>query len=113
MIHASFGGIIKSSPLISVKGSASPQKLKMKAYIYKKMYMTLCYFHWHHCPVLHAFLWKAKRARCFHILLFSKTGNVLLRSTPTSALRTSLSRLVRVCFANAKKAECPHTLLFN
>ena len=76
-----------------------------------------------------------------NINFFSKTGNVLLRSTPTSALRTSLqdlpvspirragliqklrsfsciaifqlSRLVRVCFANAKKAECLHTLLFN
>ena len=105
-----------------------------------------------------------------NINFFSKTGNVLLRSTPTSALRTSLqdlpvspirragliqklrilrsfscnvkcdsvvcaedvgrqhscllrsfsciaifqlSRLVRVCFANAKKAECEDTLLFN
>ena len=46
-----------------------------------------------------------------NINFFSKTGNVLLRSTPTSALRTSLSRLVRVCFANAKKAECLHTTL--
>ena len=34
-----------------------------------------------------------KKARCLHILLFSKTGNVLLCSTPTSTLWTSLQDL--------------------
>ena len=70
MIHASFGGIIKSSPLISVKGPASPQKLKMKAYIYKKMYMTLCYFHWHHCPVYYAFASQTLKKQSVFTLCF-------------------------------------------
>ena len=48
------------------------------------------------CPVLHAFLWKAKRARCFHILLFSKTGNVLFSQAASRQVSSALGSLTSV-----------------
>ena len=48
------------------------------------------------CPVLHAFRWKAKRARCSHILLFSKTGNVLFSQAASRQVSSALGSLTSV-----------------
>ena len=54
-----------------------------------------------------------KKAECLHTLLFSKTGNVLLRSTPTFAFSSLRCPVLHAFLWKAKRARCSHILLFS